>query len=157
MTKFAEIIFETGANSTMSYDSEDEVKNFVAEHHRRAVNGEPGATQNQHERNDLDPGDFAVMPSVDRMKERPAERISAVLLYDAHPIDLTDTRVSAETVKTLVDGMSDNRGTLSHDQLISALRDEASPIYPVSQGRLESIYKATPAGELDLSFLKDVS
>lgn len=152
--KYAEIIFETGAKSVLSYENEDEVRRFIAEHHRRAINGEPGAPQDQTERPDLSHADFAIMPSIDRMKERPAERISKVYLYDKHPADLHNPRVSADVVKKLVDGMSDDSGTLDHEQLTRALRDEASPV-DVLAGRLDSLYKGDATGELDLSFLKD--
>lgn len=155
--KYAEVIFETGSKSVLSYETEDDVKKFVMEHHRRAVNGEPGAAQNQSMRPDLSAADFAVMPSLDRMKERPAERISRVLLYDAHPAELHNSRVDVSTLKTLIDGMAGPDGRLDHEQLIGALRDEASPVFPQNQGRLESIYKADATGEMDLSFLKDVS
>lgn len=137
----------------MSYENEADLKAFVAEHHRRAVNGEPGATQDQVMRADLDPSDFAVMPSIDRMKERPAERISRVLLYDNHPAELHETRVPVENVRKLVEGMAGDTDSVDHEQLIRALRDEASPVYPNDQGRHESIYKAESTGELDLSFL----
>lgn len=153
MTKYAEVIFEPGSKSVVSYENESELKNFVREHHRRAVNGEPGAPQNQTERLDLDPNDFAVMPTLDRMKDRPAERINKVLLYDKHPADLYDSKVPSSTIQQLVEGMASDEGTVDHEQLIRALRDEASPVYPQDQGRHESIYKAESTGELDLSFL----
>lgn len=155
MTKYAEIIFEPGSKSVMSYESEDELKRFVAEHHHRAVNGLPGAPQDQTARQDLDASDFAVMPSLDRMKERPAERVSRVLLYDKHPVDLHNSRVSTNAVGQLVTGMADEAGTVDHEQLTRALRDEASPIYPNDQGRHESIFKAEATGELDLAFLNN--
>lgn len=153
MTKFAEVIFEPGSKSIMSYESEDELKGFVTEHHRRAVNGLPGAPQDQTARPDLDASDFAVMPSLDRMKERPAERVSRVLLYDKHPVDLYSSRVSTSTIGQLVTGMADSEGTVDHEQLTRALRDEASPVYPNDQGRHESLFKAESTGELDLAFL----
>lgn len=154
MTKYAEVIFEPGSHSIVSYEDEQELKDFVLEHHRRAVNGEPGAPQDQVLRADLSPADFAVMPSIDRMKDRPAERIKRVYLYDKHPVDIHPTRANASSVNSLVSGMADENGTIDHEQLIRALRDEVSPVYPVDQGRHESIYKASASGELDLSFLE---
>lgn len=151
--KYAEVIFEPGSKSVLSYEKESELKDFVQNHHARAVNGEPGASQDQTERNDIDPSDFNVFPSVDRMKERPAERIVRVLFYDKHPADLHDSRVPISNIGQLVEGMANDEGTIDHEQLIRALRDEASPVYPLDQGRHESLYKAEATGELDLSFL----
>lgn len=156
MPKYAEIIFETGAKSLLVYENESEVEAFVREHHRRAISGEPGATQDQVLRADLGPEDFAVMPSIDQMKSRPAERVSKVYLYNEHPGDTYDSRVSVDTVKTLIDGMAGDGNTINHEQLVAALRDEASPVHIQDQGRLESFYKVDADGELDLAFLKDV-
>lgn len=153
---YAEIIFETGSKSLLSYEDESEVVDFVREHHRRAVNGEPGATQNQVLRADLGPEDFAVMPSLDQMKSRPAERISKVYLYDKHPNESFDSTVPVDVVKQLVEGMAGDSGKVDHEQLMRALRDEVSPVHTMDQGRLESIYKAEADGQLDLAFLKDV-
>lgn len=156
MPKYAEIIFETGAKSVISYEDEDELKNFLTEHHRRAVQGLPGASQDQEERSDIDysqPGN--VHP--DRAKQRPAERIFNVLEYgDTHPADLHPVGVDVKTVKELIEGMADEDGRIDDQQLIRALRDEVSPVYPVSQGHRESIYKADAENELDLEFLKEV-
>ncbi|HEY9657021.1 MAG TPA: hypothetical protein V6C65_01055, partial [Allocoleopsis sp.] len=120
--------------------------------HRRAVNGEPGAPQDQVARNDISAADFNNMPSLDRMKDRPAERIHKVYTYSEHPADLHETGVNADSVHSLVEGMS-KQGKVDHEQLIRALRDEVSPVYPQDQGRLNSMYKADPDSELDLSFL----
>lgn len=150
---YAEVIFETGAKSIVSYDSEDELKDFVTEHMRRVTTGEPGAPQEQYGRNDVSPADFNNMPSLDKMKDRPAERVHKVFLYNEHPVDLHTKGADASTLHTLVEGMTDKDGRVDHEQLIRALRDEVSPVYPVDQGRLESQYKAEAVGELDLSFL----
>src|SRR6266403_5337460 len=104
MAKHAEVIFETGAHSVVSYDDEAELKSFLSEHHRRVVNGEPGAAQDQVERGDInysDPG----MVHPDKAKLRPAERIHKVLLYSEHPVDLHGSTVNVGTVKSLIDGM----------------------------------------------------
>lgn len=154
---YAEVIFETGSKSVVSYEDESELKAFLAEHDRRARNGEPGAPQEQYGRNDVDAADFTNMPSLDAMKSRPAERVSKVLTYKEHPADLHETGVPVDTVRELVSGMADNEGNIDHEQLIRALRDEVSPVYPQDQGRLQSMYKADADGELDLSFLDSSS
>jgi len=139
----------------MSYETEDELKSTVKEIQRRALAGESGAPQDQVERMDLNADDFAIMPSIDRMKERPAERVSKVYLYDKHPSDLHAEVLDAGAVSTLITGMTTEGGTLDPVQLSGALRDELSPTYPQEQGRHESMYKADATGELDLSFLSE--
>lgn len=147
MSKHAEIIFETGAKSVLSYDDEAELKAFLGEHHRRAVNGEPGASQDYQERTDIEP---ELATQAQRNSTRPAERITSVLLYDEHPADLHDESVSVDTLADLVSGMSKD-GKVDPQQLIRALRDEVSPVYPQDQGRHASIYKAEESGQLDLT------
>lgn len=151
---YAEVIFEPGASSVLYFESEDELKGFLLEHNNRAIAGQPGAPQDQVERADLDPSDFAIMPSLDRMKSRPAERVSRVLIYENHPAELYNSRVSADTVNSLVAGMASDDGTIDHEQLVRALRDEASPVYPLDQGQHESLYKTEASGEMDLAFLE---
>lgn len=159
---FAEVIYETGALSIVSYESLDELQNGLAEHHRRAVNGEPGASQDQVERTDLNPGDFDRIPSLDTMKSRPAERVKRVFLYDQHPADFApvgnegEVEVDGKVLSELVKGMTNKDGFVNMQQLIEALRDEASPVYPVKQGKFESFYKQPETSELDLGFLKEV-
>lgn len=151
---YAEVIFETGAKSIISYDDEAELKSFLSEHHRRAITGEPGAPQDQVVRDDIDYSDPG-MVHPDRATQRPAERIHKVLTYSDHPADMYSTGVGLDTVKTLAEGMSVG-GVVDHEQLIRALRDEVSPVYPVNQGNLHSIYKAQEDGELDLAFLNNI-
>lgn len=160
MPKFAEVIYETGAHSIISIDDMDEFKAGLAEHHRRAMSGEPGAPQEQYGRNDVDPADFAVYPSLDAMKSRPAERIKRVFVYDQHPADLVPvgndgtTEVDVDSVNELVSGMADtSSGKVNMHRLVQALRDEASPVYPVNQGRHESQYKMQGTELTDLGFL----
>lgn len=131
----AEIIFEPGDKSVLSFDSDTELKDFLIEHVRRAKAGEDG-------------GPSGV----------PASRVSKVVVYDEHPADLWEnTTVGADTLKTLIDGMADEGGNVSAHQLIAALRDEISPVYPLDQGKHNSMYKAE-GKDLDLSFLEgDVS
>ena len=126
----AEIIFEPGAKSVMRFDSEDELKSFLTEHNRRATKGEDGG-----------PAGY------------PAERIKRVIVYSKHPADYTGEGVNADNVASLLEGMKkDESGKVDGHQLISAVRDEMSPVYPVDQGRHESMYKMSGT-DYDLSFL----
>src|SRR6266576_4722844 len=126
MTKHAEIIFEPGSKSVMSYESEDELKEALKEHHNRAINGRDGGPAGL-----------------------PAERITKVYTYSDHPADLWPDTVSADTVNKLTEGMGPN---IDPNQLIAALRDEVSPVYPNDQGKHESMYKAEGTA-LPLKFL----
>lgn len=126
---YAEIIFEPGSKSVLSFDSEDELKSFLKEHHRRAVAGENGGPTGH-----------------------PAERVTKVLVYKDHPADYAGPAISASTMKSLLDGMTQDGGVVDGHQLIQAVRDEMSPVYPADQGRHESIYKQS-GSEYDLSFL----
>jgi hypothetical protein len=152
---YAEVIFEPGSKSIVSYDDQAELEGFLAEHHRRAMNGEPGAPQDQEVRGDIDYSDPG-MVHPDRARLRPAERITKVFLYgETHPADLHPTGVAVNSIQSLVTGMADENGVVDEQQLIRALRDEVSPVYPQDQGRHESLYKADAQGELDLSFLEN--
>jgi hypothetical protein len=132
MSKHAEVIYETGAHSVISVDSLDELKAGLAEHHRRAMTGEDGGPAGH-----------------------PAERIKRVILYDYHPADFNvGGKLDAASVHELLEGMTGTDGTLDADQLNAAVRDETSPVYPVNQGRHESIYKMD-GEEMDLAFLGD--
>lgn len=113
---YAELVFETGARSLMSYEDESEVLDFVKTHTQRAMNGEPGGPTGH-----------------------PAERVARVYFYDEHPSE-EDQTVDANALKALIDGMS-HAGRLNANQLSGALRDEASPTYPQNQGRFASQYK----------------
>lgn len=128
----AEVVFEPGSKSVVQYASEDELRNFLVEHHRRAVSGEQGGPSGH-----------------------PAERVKKVLLYDQHPANYhADGRVDVDALKNLIDGMAKDN-MVDGNQLIRAIRDEMSPVYPQDQGRHNSIYKMQENGELDLSFLNE--
>jgi len=124
---YAEVIFEPGSHSVIQYDNEEELDGFLKEHHRRALAGEDGGPTGH-----------------------PAERITKILLYDNHPADYPAS-VNAASLNDLVSGMA-KENELDGNQLISAVRDEMSPIYPISQGRHESIFKMDGA-EKSLDFL----
>ena len=148
---YAEVIFEDGSTSIISGE-EDEIKGFLTEHHQRALDGRPGAPQDQVERPELDPADFTNLPPLEFMKSRPAVRIYKVLTYTEHPQDLVSSTASAEELKGLIDGMA-HEGQVDPEQLVRAVRDEVSPVFPVDQGSRESFYKAEADSEMDLSFL----
>jgi hypothetical protein len=147
----AEVIFEDGSKSIIEGE-EDGIKSFLTEHHQRALDGKPGAPQDQEERTDLSPEDFTNMPPIEFLKSRPAVRIYKVYTYDGHPMDLVPTTADAKELKSLIDGMA-HEGQVDPEQLVRAVRDEVSPVFPVDQGLRESIYKAEADGEMDLSFL----
>lgn len=153
---YAEVIYETGDKSVVSFDTLDELKAGLFEHNRRAINGEPGSAQDYLERDDIEP---ELSRQAARVAERPAERVKRVLLYDKHPADFSpvgnegNQPVDAATVVDLVSGMTDSAGKINLHQLNNAMRDEASPVYPRSQGRHESMFKMKELEELDMSFL----
>ena len=61
--------------------------------------------------------------------------------------------LDAQKAHGLVDAMTKGDGTLNMHQLTAALRDEVSPVYPVTQGRHESMFKMDGT-EFDTAFLK---
>lgn len=129
MPNYAEVIYEPGSKSVVSYETDAELQAALKEHHNRAVSGEAGGPAGHN-----------------------AERVSKVILYGTtHPGD-DNSNVNATNVGSLVSGMTKADGSLDAHQLISALRDEMSPVYPQDQGRHESMYKAN-GQEMDLSFL----
>lgn len=155
--QYAEVIYETGAKSIVSYEDLDELKGGLFEQNRRAMAGEPGAAQDQEVRSDIDYSDPGMIHP-DRAKQRPAERVYSIIEYgDTHPADLHSETVATRKLEELVTGMADDSGEVNPHQLISALRDEVSPVYPVDQGRHESIYKAEGKVMDDLSWLEPPS
>lgn len=153
--KYAEVIYETGDKSVVSYDDLDELKGGLYEQHRRAIAGEPGSAQDYNTRSDLGAAEEA---AAHRIATRPAERVKRVILYDTHPADLVSVGnegnqpIDSQQAHKLVDAMTQGDGSLNMHQLTQALRDEASPVYPVDQGRHESMFKMG-GEELDMTFL----
>ena len=130
---YAEVIYETGAKSVVSVDDVEAFKAGLAEQHRRATEGEHAS----------------------EYQARPAERVKRVFMYDKHPAgdDPTNDVVSADKVSELITGMTKDN-TLSAHQLVQALRDEISPVYPLDQGNHESMFKKSGTEMTDLSFLE---
>src|ERR1043166_2024425 len=112
---YAEIIFETGSESVLSFSYFNELKQFVQNHHTRAMHAEPGGTAGPR---------------------HPAERVKKVLVYDNHPGE-SDGIVSASDVTALLEGKDE----IPYGELSAALRDAASPVHTVDQGRHASQYK----------------
>lgn len=149
---FAEVIFEPGSKSVLVYDDEEELKSFLKEHHRRAVSGEPGGSSDWSHRTDIEP---ELANQADRNAQRPAERVTKVFLYDKHPADWNPGGlVHKDSIANLSAGMATDAGWINGNQLIEAIRDEVSPVYPVDQGKHESIYKLE-GKPFDLSFLDE--
>lgn len=128
--KFAEVIYETGAKSIVSYNDEDTLVGAIAEQHRRALNGEDAGPQ----------------------LGRPAERVSRVLLYDEHPANFNEaSTVSTEALSALVNKKAVG-GLVSKVELEEALTKAVSPL--VDQGsesgtaRHDSLYKMPEVSEL---------
>jgi len=171
--KWAEVVYEDKSHSIVAiYDKPDDnmdtFKAGLAEQHRRAIEGEPGAPQDLVNRTVLDPDDQlyvdpATLPenfaNAARVASRPASRVRKVYMYDKHPADHVvvgndgNAPVSAAAVQELVSGMAGEGNTVNMHQLTQALRDEASPMYPNEQGAFESHFKMPETEELDLAFL----
>jgi hypothetical protein len=119
---YAEVIYEPGSKSLVSYEDEGELKAALKEHHNRARSGELGGPAGG-----------------------PAERVSKVILYNEHPGE-DRTKVDPDTLQMLASNVK------SGEQLVSAIREELSPVYPQDQGRHNSMYKMD-GSEMNLSFL----
>lgn len=134
---YYEIMFETGASAVACYEDDAEAERAIAEHHRRAVNGEPG-------------GPIGA----------PAERIAAVYVRDEHPNDYNvDGTVSAEVAKSEVDalikaGGASNKGVIPLDQLAVEVRNLAHPMVAGKENNFDSNYKMKADRSLDMKFLK---
>lgn len=134
---FAEIVYETGRMSVGEYETEEELKNALAEQDRRARAGEPGGPVGA-----------------------PAERVANVFLYDKHPDDYNADQTASSDVVTkevgsLIEKMKDKNGVVNVDQLAMAVRDIS---HPMKQGTdredaFDSFYKLKESTKLDLSFL----
>jgi hypothetical protein len=149
---FVEIIFETGNKSIAYYDTEEEMQSALAEHHRRAINGEPGSGESAL-RLDLAPGETRIGTWV-------AERVKKVLLYDEHPANYKQDQLvdSAELKKTVDDAIAANEmnGVVFAPTIAALVRDTTNPLVSEPDAQA-SQYKAPETGELDLAFLEAVN
>lgn len=148
---FVEIIYETGNSSIAFYETDGEMQEALAEHHRRAVNGEPG-TGHSVLRSDLPSNETRIGSWV-------AERIKKVLAYDEHPATYgEDQLATADDVKAAVDAAIDEHGMnglVGVHAVAAAVRDMSSPLVK-DPGVHETRYKAQETSEVDLKFLKAV-
>lgn len=128
---YAEVIYETGSKSVVSYEDKDALKASLAEQQRRAISGESGG-----------PAGHA------------AERIKRVLIYKEHPGDFNEScLISAEDAKTLVDHVAQG-GQVSIWEVIAALRGYVSPLVPKAEGNAHSsMYLAEQSDELAMDWL----
>lgn len=124
--KYAEVIYETGDKSVVSYDDLSKLEGAITEQHRRAKAGEDAGPQTG----------------------RPAERVSRVLLYDEHPADAYTNTISADKLAQIASGLSVG-GEVSQNELVSALSDSNSPIVTTEANRHDSMFKAQETQELE--------
>lgn len=130
---YYEVIYETGAHSVVSGESDDEALRGIREQHKRAVNGEDGGPAGH-----------------------PAERVKAVLKYDRHPADFgSDNTLSEEVAKKqlseLVKGSADDNGVVHMGALASNIRELTDPVdsKSVAKSRHASMFKAKEVEALD--------
>ncbi len=127
-----EIIYETGAHGVAFYENEAELKSALGAHYDRALNGQDGGPAGQ-----------------------PAERISKVLEYDAHPATLNESQsLSADVVKKEVDSAlktaTDTNGVVHVPDLAGAIRDLSNPIIDGNAtSRHESMFKMKESKEVN--------
>jgi hypothetical protein len=148
---FVEIIFETGNSSIAYYETDKEMQNALAEHHRRAVNGEPGTGESKLR---------ADLPSNEtRIGSWVAERVKKVLTYDEHPATYGEDQLATaadvqEAVAAAIDEHGMN-GLVGVHAVAAAVRDMSNPLV-AEPGVHDSRYKAKENAEVDLGFLKAV-
>jgi len=148
---FVEIIYETGNKSVAYYETDEEMQSALSEHHRRAINGEPGTSQSAL-RNDLNPGETRIGSWV-------AERIKDVLIYDQHPADYGEDQLMdvADVKKVFNDTIkeSEMQGVVHVQTVAAAIRDMSNSMVPEPKAH-ESQFKMEETAKADLSFLKAV-
>jgi hypothetical protein len=136
--QFAEVIYETGSHSVMSYESEDELKRALKAHHDRAVNGAPGGPTGH-----------------------PAERVKSVLLYDRHPADFNPAMsmskdvMDKEVSQALELHANDQEGAVGIEQAAAQIRRLADPLdhQAIEESPHNSMFRMPETGNLDLAFL----
>lgn len=136
-TKYAEVIYETGSKSVVSYEDIAELKEGLKNQHDRAIAGASGGPEGA---------------------SWPAERVKTVLLYDEHPADLYGgVSVPSDLVKNalpaIIEG-STTAGEVNVWEVISKLRGLLSPLTnDRNAGAHESLYITKETGTLPLDFL----
>src|SRR6516164_7785968 len=123
MTKYYEVIYETGTHSIVSGESDEEVLGGLRAHQARATAGDLGGPAGH-----------------------PAERISKILVYDRHPGDyalsMTSDVAQAELAE-LIKKVTDANGVVDTDMLQAEIRRLADPVDNESmlQSRHNSMFK----------------
>lgn len=131
MSKFYEIIYETGNYSVACYENDDEALQAISEHHRRAVSGEPAQATNS--------------------QMGPAERIVKVLKYDEHPANFLESQAVpvGDVTSAVEEAISKFKvgDLVSVPEIAGAVREMTSPLIEDSAPH-ESNYKMDSVDEL---------
>lgn len=130
---FYEIVYETGAHSVVSGDSDEEALLGIKEQHRRAVNGEEGGPAGH-----------------------PAERVKSVFKYDVHPGSVGEentlsAEVATKQLSELVKKSADANGVVDMGAFASSVRTLTDPVdsEAVAKSRHSSMFKAKETTTLD--------
>lgn len=136
---YYEISYEPGTTSVAYYEDDEEMKRALGEHHRRAVNGEPGGPVGA-----------------------PAERVAAVREYDVHPNEFNPTNtMSADVAKKEIGAMIDaagksNDGVIPIDQLAIKVRELTHPMVDEKAHPHDSMFKMKETKVVPVEFLESV-
>lgn len=148
---YYEIIYETGNKSVAFYEDDAEMERALSEHHRRAINGEPGSPS-MTLRSDVPAADNRIGTWV-------AERVKRVLEYDKHPDDFNLDQVAStdEVEKVVADTLkaAEQDGVVPIHAISAAVRELSSPIVETEHVH-DSQYKMEESKEVNLGFLKKV-
>lgn len=136
---FYEITYETGRVSVAEYVDEAEAQAALADHHRRALDGEPGGPIGQ-----------------------PAERIAKVRVYDVHPdnynpTQLMDAEELSKEVLVLINALKDDKDLVDIARLAVEVRGLSHPLYTDREHPHDSIYRMQETAELEESAWAPVS
>src|SRR5215469_1744842 len=132
MTKWYEVIYETGTHSVISADSDEEALRGLRAHQARAEAGELGGPAGHS-----------------------AERIQKILVYDRHPAEYAlsmTADVANAQLADLVKMVTDPNGVVDTDMLQAEIRRLADPVDNAAmiESRHNSMYKMQQVGELNL-------
>lgn len=131
---FYEVIFETGSKSVAFAESDEEMAEGLKIQHNRAKSGMPGGPTGH-----------------------PAERVTAVLVYDKHPADFGSDLsfskdVAEKTVSDIISKLADENGVVAKYELAQAILETSNALVPrEDQDRHSSQYKAKEKRALDSS------
>lgn len=134
--QFAEVIYETGSKSVVSYEDLDALKAALSDQHNRAISGQAGG------------------PTGHR-----AERVKSVLLYNEHPGNLNaNGLLPVELLESAIPAMLESLVTddklVNVWELIARLRNLLTPLTNAqTTGPHDSMHLAGADGELSMDFL----